>query len=65
MLKLVGWNSTGNVAWAGFEPVTLPQLVVVFFTFSLLPAFLLPVLQLHFRADWLPMIGARQTSGLN
>ena len=31
----------------------------IFFIFFLLPSFLLLVLQLHFRADWLPMIGAR------
>ena len=35
-----------------------------FFISSMLPAFLLLVLRLHFRAEWLPMIGARQPSGL-
>ena len=33
--------------------------------FSLLLAFLQLVLQLHFRAEWLPMIGARQPIWLN
>ena len=37
----------------------------IFFISSLSPVFLLLVLQLHFRADRLPMIGARQPSGLN
>ena len=36
-----------------------------FFIFSMLPAFLLLVLRLHFRAEWLPMIGAWQPSGLD
>ena len=35
-----------------------------FFIFSWLAAFLLLVLQLHFCADWLPIIRARQPSGL-
>ena len=35
----------------------------IFFIFSLLHAFLLLGLQLHFLVDWLPMIGARQPSG--
>ena len=33
--------------------------------FSGLPAFPMLVLQLHFHADWLPMIGAWQPSGLD
>ena len=49
-----------------WEPL---QLVVVlvpdFFIFSLLSALLLLVLQLRFHADWLPIFGAGQPSGLN
>ena len=36
-----------------------------FFIFSLLPAFLQVILDLHFCADWLPRIRARQPSGLD
>ena len=37
----------------------------LFSIFSLLPAFLILFLQLHFRADRVPMIGAGQPSGLD
>ena len=39
------------------------HMIYIFFYLLLLPAFLLLVLQLYFRADLLPMIGARQPSG--
>ena len=43
----------------------LKQRLIDLFIFSLAPpVFLLLVLQLNFSAYWLPMIGARQPSGL-
>ena len=66
-----GWSAPGTT-WAScscvsgrWEGKPVNKKICLFLFISLLPAFLQLVLQLHFRAGQLPMIGARQPSELD